>query len=461
MTTTVSSVNKTKLPRGPKLPGFILTMQALIDQFGLLEKTQKKYGDFVYTRKSLGFPPYVILSNPQAIEEVLTANPKIFAVGQKSSLPIRALLGDNSLVLLDGVEHKRQRKLLMPPFHGERMKSYGDTIIDVTQKAIAPWEMDKPFCIRDYTQDISLRVILRTIFGLDEGKRYEKLRTILVSWLDIFNNPLNSFFLFFRILQQDLGAWSPWGKFVRQKQAIHEILNSEINHRRDNPETLGDDILSLLLNARYENNEPMSDEEIRDELMTMLFGGHETTANALAWAFYWIHDLPEVKQKLMAELNSLEGNKDFNAIMKLPYLNAVVSETLRIHPVIVFLSRHLKEPFEIMGYQIDAGTTLFPSIYLVHQREDIYPEPKKFKPERFLEKQFSPYEYLPFGGGHRRCLGYAFALFEMKLVLATILSEVQLELLDNRLPKPLRRGIAFSPSGGIKMTVKSNKNLSY
>ena len=455
MTTTIPS-NKKELPRGWKLPSFILSMQSLIDQFGLLDKTQEKYGDFVYTPKSLGFPPYVILSNPQAIEEVLTANPKKFEVGQRASFSVRALLGDNSLVLLDGIEHKRQRKLLMPPFHGERMKSYGNTIIDVTQKAIAPWEVGKPFVIRDYTQDISLRVILRTIFGLAKGERYERLRKILVSWLDIFNHPLNSFFLFFRILQQDLGPWSPWGKFVRQKQAIYEILDSEINHRRDNPETLGDDILSLLLSARYENDEPMSDQEIRDELMTMLFGGHETTANALAWAFYWIHYLPEVKAKLMAELNSLDGNLDFNTIMKLPYLNGVVSETLRIYPVIVFLARHLKEPLEIMGYQIEAGTTLFPSIYLVHQREDIYPEPKKFKPERFLERQFSPYEYLPFGGGHRRCLGYAFALFEMKLVLATILSEVELELLDNRPLKPLRRGIAFSPAGGVKMAVKSN-----
>ncbi|MGK7876784.1 MAG: cytochrome P450 [Xenococcaceae cyanobacterium] len=455
MTLLTSSQAKAKLPDGPRTPVFIQTIQALVDQFGLLERTHQKYGKIFYFPKSLGFPPFVIFSDPKAIEKVFTAPPNLFEVSQQTFVPIKVLLGDNSLVLLDGVKHEKARKLLMPPFHGERMRSYGSTIFEVTKQVIAPWQVGQPFCLRDYTQEISLRVILRTVFGLDEGERYKQLRQVLISWLDIFNSPFKSFSLFFPLLQKDLGAWSPWGQFVRQKRLIHEILQAEIDRRRNEPNNWGEDILSLMLSARDEEGQPMSDAEIRDELMTMLFAGHETTANSLAWAFYWIHYLPEIRQKLMAELNSLNDNADSNTITKLPYLSAIISETLRIYPVVVFVVRQLKEPFEIMGYTFEPGTSLFSCIYLTHHREDIYPESKKFKPERFLEKQFYPYEYLPFGGGNRRCLGYAFALFEMKLVLATVLSQVELELLDKHPLKPVRRGITFTPSGGVKMALKT------
>ena len=455
MTTLATSVTKPKLPPGPKkTPPILIAIQAILDQFGTLEKFHQKYGDIFYTPKSSWLPPYVIFSDPQAIEKVFTADPNLFEVGRQSTAPVRVLLGDNSLVLLDGIPHQRQRKLLMPPFHGERMKSYGQTMVDITKEIITQWHVGQTICIRDYTQEISLRVILRTIFGLDKGQRYDRLREILVDYLDTFNSPLNSFFLFFPWLQKDLGALTPWGKFLQQKRVIREILQEECDRRRNNPDTLGEDLLSLLLEARYEDGQPMSDEEIRDELMTMLFAGHETTASALAWSFYWLHRLPEVGQKCQTELNSLPDNAEFTTIAKLPYLNAVVSETLRLNPVVVFVGRQLKEPFELMGYQLEPGTSLLPSIYLTHQREDIYPEPKKFKPERFLERQFSPYEFLPFGGGNRRCLGYAFALFEMKLVLATILSHVELELLDNRPLKSARRGFTFTPAGGVKMRVK-------
>jgi cytochrome P450 family 110 len=454
MTTLTSAQTKTKLPNGPKTPVFIQIIQAMFDQFGLGEKYYKKYGNIFYTPKSLLLPAFVIFNDPKAIEKVFTADPNLFEAGNQTSFAVRVLLGDNSLVVINGSQHQRHRKLLMPPFHGERMKSYGDTMIKITKQVISQWEVGKPFCIRDYTQEISLRVILETIFGLDEGEKFDRLRLALIEFLDMFNSPVKSSLLFFPFLQKDLGKWSPWGKFVRQKQIIYEILNTEIDRRRNNPDTLGQDILSLMLSARDEDGQPMSDAEIRDELMTMLFAGHETTANSLAWAFYWLHYLPEIGERLKLELNSLDKNADGNTINKLPYLSAVVSETLRLHPVTPFVGRQLKAPFEIMGYTFESGTSLFPAIYLTHQREDIYPEPKKFKPERFLERQFSAYEYLPFGGGNRRCLGYAFALFEMKLVLATILSQVELQLLDKRPLKTVRRGITFSPAGGVKMSLK-------
>jgi cytochrome P450 len=457
MTTLDSSSLKNQLPPTTTSPGVIILIQALIDQFGTLERYQQKYGDIFYSPKSVLMPPSVIFSDPKAIEQVFTADPNLFEIGRQSTAPIRALLGDNSLVLLDGIRHQKQRKLLMPPFHGERMKKYGETMIKVTQQVISKWQVGQTICIRDYTQEISLRVILETIFGLDAGERYDRLRQILVEWLEIFNSPFRSFFLFFPWLQKDVGNLTPWGQFIRQQKTIRDLLQTEIDRRRRNPDTLGEDILSLLLTARDEEGIPMSDSEIRDELMTMLFAGHETTASSIAWSIYWLHYLPEIGQKLQVELNSLEDPSDFMSIAKLPYLNALISETLRLNPVVAFVGRQLKEPFELMGYRFAAETSLFPSIYLTHQRSDIYPEPKQFKPERFLERQFSPYEFIPFGGGNRRCLGYAFALFEMKLVLATILSEVKLTLLDNRPLKSVRRGITFSPTGGVKMRVLASR----
>jgi cytochrome P450 len=281
----------------------------------------------------------------------------------------------------------------------------------------------------------------------------EKIREVLSSLLDIFNSPLSSSLLFFPFLQQDLGAWSPWGRFLRLRQQVDDLLYAEIRERKEKLDVSGDDILSLMLSARYEDGKPMTDIELRDELMTLLFGGHETTASALAWINY----VPEVGEKLLKELDSLGNDPETMEIAKLPYLSAVCSETLRIYPIVLFsFGRIVKSPIEIMGYEFEPGVMLVPSIYLTHHREDIYPEPKRFKPERFLERQFSPYEYFPFGGGNRRCLGYAFALFEMKLVLATVLSRFQLNLAESRPIKPVRRGITMTPSGGVKMMMMSH-----
>ncbi len=208
------------------------------------------------------------------------------------------------------------------------------------------------------------------------------------------------------------------------------------------------------MSARDESGQPMTEAELRDELRTLLMAGHESTASAIAWAFYWIHQLPEVKQKLLEELDALGPEPDPSAIAKLPYLSAVCSETLRLYPVFWFtFARILKAPLTIMGYEFEPGTFLLPCVYLTHHRPDLYPEPKRFKPERFLERQFSPYEYLPFGGGNRRCLGYAFALFEMKLVLAAVLSQMNLSLTNTRPVRPVRRGVVFTPSGGVEMVI--------
>ncbi len=303
-----------------------------------------------------------------------------------------------------------------------------------------------------------MQIILEAVFGLHEGERLQQVRQLICSWLDVFQSPLTSAFLYFPSLQRDLGPWSPWGYFLRIQQQINELLYTEIDERREQPDPSRTDILSLLMSARDEAGQPMTNQELRDELMTLLFAGHETTATALSWALYWIHQKPEVRNQLLAELDRLGERPDPMSIIKLPYLEAVCNETLRIYPVaILTFARVTKSPIELMDYDLKPGTVLYGCIYLTHQREDLYPEPKQFKPERFLEREFSPYEFMPFGGGARRCIGEALAQFEMKLVLAKIISRYQLALVDKRLVRPQRRGVTLAPAGGVKMVMKGRR----
>ncbi|WP_414543283.1 cytochrome P450 [Nostoc sp. CCY0012] len=443
-----------KLPPKSRVPRVIQTIRSIFTPVSFLKATQQEYGD-IFLFESKHFSSQIVLSNVQAIQELLTADSKLFESGSGSKI-IQPLVGANSLILLDGDRHLQQRKLLMPPFHGERMRAYGQLICDITNQVTSQWTVGQSFLARPNMQDISLQVILRAVFGLKEGERYQQIKQVLTEMLDTFNSPLSAVLLFFKSLQRDLGPWSPWGKFIRRRQQLDTLIYQEINDRRHQSESQGEDILSLLLSARDENGAAMTDVELRDELMTMLFAGHETTAIALAWALYWIHYLPEVREKLLQELKSIDvANADPTVITQLPYLNAVCSETLRIYPVAFFsLPRILKEPMQFMGYDLPKGMMLSVSIYLTHHRPDVYPEPEQFKPERFLERQFSPYEFLPFGGGNRRCIGAAFALFEMKLVLTNILSHYSLELMDKAPLKPVRRGIVFAPNGGVHLMVK-------
>ncbi|TAG71349.1 MAG: cytochrome P450 [Oscillatoriales cyanobacterium] len=413
-----------KLLDGPKQGRFVQTVRGILNPLYYLEKNYKTYGD-IFTTQFSNFPPQVVISNPQAIQEIFTADSKFFesGTGNQVTLP---LVGPNSLLLLDGDQHLQQRKLLMPPLHGERMKAYGEIIRDITEKAINTWTPGNTFIAQATMQNISLDVILHAVFGLSEGERYQQIHQLMVDMFSVFSNPLNATFLLVKSLQKDLGAWSPWGRFLRQRQRLDELLYQEIRDRKTQSQPLGEDILSLLVSARDEA--------------------------------YWIHYLPEVREKLLQELSSIDvDNCDGMEIAKLPYLNAVCSETLRIYPIVFFaFPRVPQAPMQLMGYDIPKGVMLSTCIYLVHHREDLYPEPNRFKPERFLERQFSPYEYLPFGGGNRRCIGAAFAMFEMKLVLAKVLSRYCLELAENRPVVPVRRGLTMAPAGGVRLVVKGS-----
>src|SRR4028118_551786 len=399
------------LPDGPKSPRFLQLIQFITDPVTYLDKCAKQYGDIFTAQIGL---PVVMIGHPQAVQEMLNSN--AFHAPGKANGFLKPIIGEQSMIMFSGERHKRSRQLLMPPFHGERMRNYAQLICDIAADVASKWSVDRPFVARSAMQEVTMRVILQAVFGMDDGPRLQALRPLLASVVDMTSSPVRSSMLFLKSMQQDWGYWSPWGRMKQRQRKIGELIYAEIEERRLQPDANRTDILSLMMAARDENGQPMTNEELRDELMTLLFAGHETTATALAWAFYWIHSLPSVRQKLLQELDSLGENLDPMEVSRLPYLSAVCQETLRIYPVgMLTFPRVVRSPVELMGHQLEPGTVVFASIYLTHRREGLYPEPLQFKPERFLERQFSPYEYLPFGGGSRRCIGLALAPLQVKM----------------------------------------------
>lgn len=447
-----------KLPPQLDTPRFLQRMKWIVDPFNYMETAVQKQPD-IFRAEVIGFGNNLVFVNhPEAIKQILTNDrTKLLASGKENGI-LKPLVGDYSIFLLEGDIHKKRRKLLLPPFHRERMQVYGEMICHLTKQIFAQLPLNKPITSRTLTQDISLQVILEAVFGLQNGDRGQEIKRLLTNIADVFRSPLTSAFLFFPSWQKDLGAWSPWGYFLRQQQQLDTLIYQEIAERRQDSQERSD-ILSLLLSARDEQGQPMTDRELRDELMTLMFAGHETTATSIAWALYWTHRLPEVRQKLLAELDSLGESPDIMAISKLPYLNAVCQETFRICPVAMLtFPRVVQEPMELLDYQLEPGMLTVGCIYLLHQREDLYPEAKQFKPERFLEKQFSPYEFMPFGGGARRCIGEALAQLELKLSLATILSNYEIDLATQKPEKPKRRGVTLAPGNGVQIIVKGKRS---
>jgi cytochrome P450 family 110 len=443
------------LPNGPKTLPIWQMLDWITSPFSFMQRCTNAYGDCFTTRLGEKFAPVVFVSHPQALQTILTSDDsKVFdAPGELNGL-FEPFLGTQSVIGLSGDRHRRMRQLMMPPFHGERMRSYGQLISDITDEVIREWTVGKSFSAHKSMQVISMRVILRAVFGLTEGYRYQQLEKLLGAMLNETSNPLSVSFLYFPALRRDLGPLSPWGNFVRKRQQIDQLIYAEIADRRSSPNSSRNDILTLLMSARDEAGEPMTDVELRDELLTLLIAGHETTATALTWALYWIHNFPDVRKQLLQELEKLNDPLDLNALLRLPYLNAVCCETLRIYPVgMLTFPRVVRLPVELMGHSLEPGTIVIGSIYLTHRREDIYPEPDRFRPERFLERQFSPFEYLPFGGGSRRCIGMAFAQFEMKVVLSRILLSVELVLASTQPVRPVRRGLT-SGASPVQLIVK-------
>ncbi|MBM5815167.1 MAG: cytochrome P450 [Cyanobacteria bacterium K_Offshore_surface_m2_239] len=431
------------LPPGPATWGPRQLIQWIRSPYAVMRDCAATYGDVFTLKVAAGAEPVVFCSDPDGLRLMLgnDEGPTITAPGELNAI-FSPLLGPQSVIGLSDDPHRRMRQLLMPPFHGERMRSYGEVIDAITAAEADGWPLDAPVAARGAMQRISMRVILRAVFGLREGERLERLEQGLVTLLDTSSQPLSTLLIFVGALQKDLGPLSPWGRFLRRRQAVDDLLYAEIAERRAHPERRGDDILSLLLDARDAEGQGLTDGELRDELMTLLVAGHETTATALSWALHWLATRPEVQRRLREELREARTAPDapveLATLLRLPYLQAVCHETLRIYPVgMITFPRRLETPLTLGGHPLEAGTVVMGCIFLAHRREEVFADPEEFLPERFLANSFSPSTFLPFGGGSRRCIGMAFALFEMKAVLSELLRRFTVEI-DPRTPLPVR-----------------------
>lgn len=392
------------------------------------------------------------INDPQGIQQLFSRTDCITAPPNGLLQPI---VGDRSIFCLEGDRHRRERKLVMPPFHRDRIPQYGQLIGELTHQAMATVTPGETFLARSLLQTISLDVILKVVFGLSDGPRFDQLRALLVEFTGSFQNILVSAALFFSGLRFEWGGRSPWGRFQALRRQISEVLLAEISDRRYQNLDTKTDILSLLLAARDEDGQPMSDAELHDELLTLVVAGHETTANAIAWALYWSHQDPTIRQRLIDEIQTLGPDPDPVSVSQLPYLTAVCNETLRIYPIaILTVPREVTAPLTLMGYDLQPGDRLYGAIYLIHHRPDLYPDSHTFRPERFLERQFSSTEFLPFGGGTRRCIGEVLAQFELKLVLATLVSHYQLEWVGHTPEVAKRRGVTTAPGRGVEMVLR-------
>ncbi len=437
------------LPSGPRTPALFQVVRWLRHPIAMLEDCARRYGD-VFTIRFPGFDPLVLFSHPAAVKAIFTADPEDLRAGEANVI-LEPFVGADSLLLADGARHRRKRRLLMPPFHGERMQLYGEVMREITDRRIDAWPLGRPFPIQAETQGITLDVILRAVFGLDEGGEMEALRSRIVEGASVVvDHPM----LMLKWLQRDLGPLTAWRRVTEVSDEVDAMLFAEFARRRAESRRDRTDILSLLLAARDEDGQPMSDRELRDEMVTLLLAGHETTATTLAWVLQYVLTHPDVQARLRAELIESAGADRIPGSGDLPYLDAVIKETQRLMPIIPMVGRRLHRAVEIGGVALPAGVVAAPGIYLTHRRPDLWEDPESFRPERFLAKRPTAYEFFPFGGGVRACLGAAFATFEMKIVLARILTRVELRAVPGYRARVVRRGITFAPSDGMPVVVE-------
>lgn len=419
------------LPPGPPFSSAVQSAAWMANPWGFMDRCAARYGD-AFTLRAVGEGQWVMFSHPDAVKQVFNGPPEVLHAGEGNRI-LKPVVGANSVLLLDDDAHREQRRLLMPPFRGNQLASYADTMSTVAKAEIARWPRGEPVRLHPRMQALTLEVILRAVFGLSEGARRDQLRAELVRMLTAATStPVQtSVMLAPRVIRVALTR--------RLLRDVDRLLYAEIAERRraDNLDERGD-VLSMLLQARHEDGQPMSDAEVRDELITLLVAGHETTATALAWAVERLVRHPDAQARLTSEVRA--GEHQFR--------DAVVKETLRLRPVIAAVARRLTAPMEIGGFRLPAGVTVAPSIYLMHRRSDIYPDPKRFHPERFLEQRAGTYTWIPFGGGVRRCLGAAFAEYEMRVVLGALFDGCAVRPTDER-PEPVRRrGLTQTPGRG-------------
>jgi cytochrome P450 len=438
------------LPPGPDSPPALQVFRWMTDPFKMMEDCHARFGDAFTLRLPMMPQGLAVVSDPLAIKD-------LFALGSdeghagKANMVLKPLLGEHSLLVLDGAEHMRQRKMIMPAFHGERMHAYGRAMLDLTHDSIDRWPVGSPFAVHEPMQAVTLQVIIRTVFGIEEGPRFAELAGLLRKVLDIGAHPV----YLFPFMQRDLGPWSPWGRFLRLTERAGKILRAEIRHGRAQGTAGRTDVLAMMLDARDEKGEPLSEDEVHDELVTLLVAGHETTATALAWTLRWVLCDPQLVARLRDEIAG--AGDDPARIGKLELLDATVKESLRLQPVVPMVGRVLQVPQKIGSLDLPRGGVVAASIYLTHRRPSLYPEPARFNPDRFLTFKPAPWEWLPFGGGLRKCVGAAFAVYEMKMVLAAMLPRVDMRLVDPNV-KSRRRAVTITPAHGLPVIVTARRS---
>ena len=424
------------LPPGPDRSLLRLTWDWWRRPLETLEECRARYGDmFTYRLPHEG--TWVFVSDPDAVKQVFTGDPRLLHAGE-ANIVLLPVLGEHSVLLLDEPEHMAQRKLMLPPFHGKRMQAYREVMSRVAAEEIDSWPAETPLRTRPRMQAVTLEVILRAVFGIEDRERLTRLRDELRRSVEALSNRRRVVFLVV-LGPKRIRKYPP---FRRLMEGVDELIYPEIEARRGAADLAErDDILSMLLQARHEDGRPMSDRELRDELMTLLFAGHETTATGLSWAIELLARHPEELDRLEADI---AGGGD-------EYLDAVIKETLRLRPVIALVLRKLVEPMEIGGRLLPAGVSVAPSIHLVHRDPETYPEPERFRPERFLEQPAGTYTWIPFGGGVRRCLGGAFAEFEMSVVLRELVTRRRIRPVGREPEHPVRSTITNVPNRGAEV----------
>jgi cytochrome P450 len=429
----------TALPPGPRLPAAAQAYLLAFHNIAFLSACRRRHGE-TFTLRLAGGHTLVCFSSPEAARDIFAAAPDQLTAGDVNAHDLGPVLGPGSLLLLDGSRHLEERRLMLPPFHGERLRTHAELIAAVTRHQLGSWPRHTPLALWGRMRAITLEVILRAVFGL-EGERLTRLRGAVADLLGFAGHRL----LVMPAFRRDLGPLTPWRRFVAVRARVRDTVLASIGERRaaGGGDARGD-ILSVLLGARRQDGSALTDEEVCDELLTVLVAGHETTAAALAWSFDLLLHHPAVLEQLIAELE-----QDGDAL-----LDAVIRESLRLRPVVPEIGRHLRVPASIGGVELPRGVVAVLSIHLLQHRSDLYPEPLAFRPERFLGRRTDPHAWLPFGGGTRRCLGAAFATMEMRVVLRTVLTSVRLRAAARSLQPARRQVVTLVPRHEVRVLVE-------
>jgi cytochrome P450 len=440
------------LPPGPRTPAAWQLLRYSLSYHLFLEECARRYGD-PFTIRLGGYGKLVILADPEAVRDVFRGDPKVLHSGEGNQF-LSATVGANSVLVLDDEPHARQRKVLLPPLKGERMRSFFEAMQAETLEAVRAWPVGQPLRMDEPMRQITLRVMLQTALGLAPGARLQEFERKVHRVLAPGRNQYALILLRlvpFRLLRN--ASWLPYFRLLRDlDQALYALFDERW---REPPAARGDNVLTDLLAAADEDGQPLSNQVIRDALVTLLVAGHETTSVALAWALEQIVSREDVVERLVHELQQITGGGLPRAeqLSQLEYLDAAIRESLRIRTILPLVVRQTKGPFVAAGREYPPGVLLCPCNHLVHRRQDLYPNPETFRPERFLERKYAAHEWFPFGGGNRMCLGMAFALYEMKVVLSTLFSQVHLSRPPGSHSTPVRCGITLAPDDGVMMLV--------